>query len=61
VRANHRFDGTAEKLRFSIPVCHCERKGGDVIRIISARKATKQERSFKIKGGQARFFRIFPY
>jgi len=27
-------------------VCHCEREGGDVIRIISARKATKQERSF---------------
>ncbi len=27
-------------------VCHCERNGGDVIRIISARKATKQESSF---------------
>jgi len=27
-------------------VCHCEREGGDVIRIISARKATKHERSF---------------
>ena len=27
-------------------VCHCERDGGDVIRIISARKATKQESSF---------------
>lgn len=24
-------------------VCHCERAGGSVIRIISARKATKQE------------------
>ena len=24
-------------------VCHCERSGGGVIRIISARKATKQE------------------
>ncbi len=24
-------------------VCHCERAGGDVIRIISARKATKGE------------------
>mgnify|MGYP003581883346 FL=1 len=24
-------------------VCHCERDGGDIIRIISARKATKQE------------------
>ena len=27
-------------------VCHCERDGGDVIRIISARKATNQEGSF---------------
>jgi uncharacterized DUF497 family protein len=27
-------------------VCHCEREGGGVIRIISARKATKQEQSF---------------
>ena len=27
-------------------VCHCERDGGDGIRIISARKATKQESSF---------------
>ncbi len=27
-------------------VCHCERDGGGVIRIISARKATKQESSF---------------
>jgi len=27
-------------------VCHCERDGGDIIRIISARKATKQECSF---------------
>ncbi|MCB1560819.1 MAG: BrnT family toxin [Xanthomonadales bacterium] len=24
-------------------VCHCERQGGDIIRIISARKATKRE------------------
>ena len=24
-------------------VCHCERDGGDIIRIISARKATKHE------------------
>lgn len=24
-------------------VCHCEREGGDVIRIISARKATENE------------------
>ena len=27
-------------------ICHCERNGGGVIRIISARKATKQESSF---------------
>jgi uncharacterized DUF497 family protein len=27
-------------------VCHCERDDGNVIRIISARKATKQESSF---------------
>lgn len=26
-------------------VCHCERKGGDVIRIISARKAERAERA----------------
>ncbi|WP_323845048.1 BrnT family toxin [Microbulbifer magnicolonia] len=27
-------------------VCHCERDSGNVIRIISARKATKSERKF---------------
>lgn len=27
-------------------VCHCEREAEDVIRIISARKATRRERSF---------------
>ena len=27
-------------------VCHCERSGGDTIRIISARKATAKERTF---------------
>ena len=27
-------------------VCHCERKSGNLIRIISARKATKAEGSF---------------
>jgi uncharacterized DUF497 family protein len=31
-------------------VCHCERAGGEVIRIISARKATKMERSFYLQG-----------
>jgi len=27
-------------------VCHCERAGGNIIRIISARKATKKESEF---------------
>ena len=27
-------------------VCHCERDEGDIIRIISARKATRTERKF---------------
>ena len=27
-------------------VCHCERQGGEVIRIISARKATRRESVF---------------
>lgn len=27
-------------------VCHCERGGGEIIRIISARKATKRESAF---------------
>ena len=27
-------------------VCHCERQGGDIIRIISARKATRRESAF---------------
>jgi uncharacterized DUF497 family protein len=27
-------------------VCHCEREGGDVIRIISARKATETEAQY---------------
>ncbi len=29
-----------------ILVCHCEREGGHAIRIISARKATKNERQY---------------
>jgi len=32
-------------------VCHCERNSGHTIRIISARKATKNERKF-YEGGQ---------
>ena len=34
--------GVSAKLRV-LMVCHCLRQGGDVIRIISARKATKDE------------------
>lgn len=33
-------------------VCHCERKSGDLIRIISARRATKRESAFY--GGEMR-------
>lgn len=31
-------------------VCHCERESGNVIRIISARKATKSESKFYLGG-----------
>ena len=31
-------------------VCHCERNSGDTIRIISARKATRNERKFYVGG-----------
>lgn len=31
-------------------VCHCERADGEVLRIISARKATKKERGFYPQG-----------
>lgn len=41
--------GTSAHARLLI-VCHCERKRGEVIRIISARKATKHERVF-YRGG----------
>ncbi|MBI4913956.1 MAG: BrnT family toxin [Acidobacteria bacterium] len=27
-------------------VCHCERRGGDLIRILSARRATRRESAF---------------
>ena len=37
--------GRSNKSRLII-VCHCERAGGDVIRIISARKATAKERKY---------------
>jgi len=35
--------GLSSRLR-ELVVCHCYRSGGDVIRIISARKANRQER-----------------
>ncbi len=37
--------GLSADLRM-LMVCYCERRGGDVIRIISARKATKREVGF---------------
>lgn len=35
-----------------LTVCHCERQEGEIIRIISARKATKNERKF-YEGGSS--------
>ena len=35
--------GVSSRLR-ALMVCHCLREGGDVIRIVSARKATAMER-----------------
>ncbi len=37
--------GLSNKTRILI-VCHCERGAGDIIRIISARKATRNERKY---------------
>ena len=37
--------GTSNEEKFLL-VCHCELKQGEIIRIISARKATKTERKF---------------
>jgi uncharacterized DUF497 family protein len=37
--------GFSDEARLLI-VCHCERDGGGTIRIISARKATKNERTY---------------
>jgi uncharacterized protein len=42
--------GMSAKARILL-VCHCERAGGEVIRLISARKATKRENIF-YKGGE---------
>ena len=41
--------GMSARMRL-LMVCHCIRKGGSVIRIISARKATKNERRFYPQG-----------
>lgn len=45
--AEHRFLmlGMSNRARVLL-VCHCERAEGDVIRIISARKATRNERKY---------------
>ncbi|HEX4890086.1 MAG TPA: BrnT family toxin [Alphaproteobacteria bacterium] len=37
--------GLSDRIRMLI-VCHCERGAGSVIRIISARKATRNERKY---------------
>jgi len=42
--------GLSSRTRILI-VCHCERGDGDIIRIISARKATRNEREH-YEGGQ---------
>lgn len=42
--------GLSSRTRILI-VCHCERGDGDIIRIISARKATRNERKH-YEGGQ---------
>ena len=41
--------GISTKLKVLL-VCHCLRKNGSIIRIISARKATKKERGLYPKG-----------
>lgn len=43
--------GLSAKLRILL-VCHCVREGGNVIRLISARKATKSERRDYPWGGR---------
>jgi len=37
--------GVSNKSRI-LMICHCEKKSGNMLRIISARKATKNERKF---------------
>ena len=41
--------GISTKMRVLL-VCHCLRESGSIIRIISARKATKKERELYPKG-----------
>lgn len=41
--------GTSAKLRILL-VCHCLRRSDSVIRIISARRATRRERAFYDRG-----------
>ena len=43
--------GVSAKLRI-LMICHCHREGGDVIRIVSARKATKNEQREYPWGGK---------
>ena len=43
--------GTSNQLNI-LTVCHCERREGEIIRIISARKATKNECKF-YEGGSS--------
>ena len=43
--------GTSNQLNI-LTVCHCERQEGEIIRIISARKATKNEYKF-YEGGSS--------
>jgi uncharacterized protein len=45
--AEDRFLMLGMSLQSRVPVvCHCERANGEVVRIISARKATKREMNF---------------
>jgi hypothetical protein len=44
-RVVHHFISVVKSARLLL-VCHCERDAGNLIRIISARKATKRESNF---------------
>lgn len=44
--------GMSNECRMLI-VCHCERNEGNIIRIISARKATRKESSFYPRGASS--------